>query len=299
MKNVFIYGNSYEVSKFVYAINFMTNLNANKVILLKENMRKYFSLYALDFQFYDTTEECLTHADVTIILKTKYIPEEKMQRLIGILNSYEKKYYIIDEDSIDKEKCDVGEMKDFASKPVILIINFGNCAASLECELLVEKIFFDRKILISHYYSLKNHKYLKCLSRLGLLSEELKGSLENRSYAPVIVKCIECEREPILLRKHFDEIGRYMADYVIFTTDLTYHDYSELLNISKYICNRKLDAWIKSRYYDFGESELISHINKLNTCSPAFDIESYNISDILAFEIFSKIAYPLGIVKYR
>ena len=299
MTKVFLYGNSFKISQMIYDINFLTNIDAAEIILLSDIKRLYYTNSEIACSFYNTPLECVEKSDIVIVLKDKIVPPQIISMIIEYSIKKRKKYYIVDEtieiDNLPRETIP----EKFSTKPVVLCVSFGAAAASLNCELLIERAFQNDAIKTWHIFSEKNMRMIENLKKNGLLNPNIDNVLFDSSDANVIVVGIDAAQTPISLRYFFEYITSINPDYILFQTDYSYNNRKELENVAKYICNRELDCWVQTRYYSIENLHIISYQQIPRVIDGCYDLENRNNSEIIKFDILSKISYPGGIKKYK
>ena len=286
----------------VFDINLLTNLSADKIVLLSDVNRFYYTVDDVEFCFYDTPIECVQNSDFVLILRDKLTPEAVISGIVEYATTGEKRVCIIDS-AVDDSLSGLMPKQEFPTEffqncPVILCVSFGKTALSMTCELLVEGCLQKAGIRTKHLYSYGNFAFVNELKDDEILSDKIADALYPDGDSDVIVVGIDCDGSPVALRNYFDFIELIRPDYVLFQTDFSYDDYQELDNVSKYICNRELDSWVKTRYCSVQNLNIFSHVSRRPSDKMCYDIENSITREMLLFDILSKTAYPCGIEKF-
>lgn len=288
---VFLVGPSSIINSVIYSNTLLFNKKIDRFVVLVENKREYFSFNFVPVLFFSNIQECIDGSDVTIVFDDVYIPQESILSIRNISSQQNKPVYFI-------EKSNKNNSNDFdvvINKPCILHIFMGGASQQFEGEALMNSIFLEKNISFKN--TNKNSRLLSwysSVSNCSIMSKEYNNCVEHDVlYVPLLI-----EKNITELRCYWNDLEKVRPDYVIVQTDCSYNNYDELCEATSYLCNRTVDVWIKSRYYNYEEKGILSYQNKISIPSGAIDINSPKIMNDISLDILSKMTFPDEIKQY-
>lgn len=303
MNRIFLYGNSLIVSKIVYNINYLTNLSCCEIVLLSDIKRHYYSIDNVHISFYDTPLECIENSDLILIFKDGNTPSWVIKNVLEYAQKNNKQTYFVEQDDLNYTNWNWFNNPNLMDmclyRPVILCVSFGIADTSLACELMIERIFEKNHVKTYHIFSDKNMALINALDEKRILNLGIKDSLCAKNDSQVVIIGIDSIEGTALLKKIFATKSAISPDYILFQTDYSYENQEELQNIAKYICDRELDSWIKTRYISIEDKKIASYQIFPPSTKKCYDIENTNTLDLIEFDILSKISYPKGMKKFQ
>lgn len=284
----FLIGTSHHINQVIYANTLLFKKKVDAFIVLSENKREYYSHNRIPVLFYPQLNTCMYLSDATIVLDSS-IPHHTLQSIRTLSLLLKKQAYFCTEPSDNMTNC----FEETQNKPCVLHVFVGTASQVFEGESLIYSIFNEKQIAFF------NSNRIARLSTWLDTSEKIFSNLVDNNpdccdllYVPLLL-----ENNIVELRKHWNYLERIKPDYVIVQTDCSSHDFGELCSATKYICNRRMDIWIYSRYYNYTEKGILSYQKNIAILG-AQDINSNEIVGDVSFDLLSKISFPSVFNKY-
>ena len=156
MSNVFVYASSFAAKTIIYKIGYLLNITVEKVNLLKENHAladDYFNKCDVEISLYENIDDCIQNSDYILVLWDEKLPEVSLRYIQCQASKLGKKCYRIN-NSWDKENIILNKVDESMTKfPIVLTISLGMEAQSYCMELLLNKMFTDKKISFKQIFS--------------------------------------------------------------------------------------------------------------------------------------------------
>lgn len=301
MEKVFIFSNTFVAKNILYKIKYLLNIDIKQIILLSENHseKEFARGDQINVILYNNLGDCISHADITIMIIDKNIPITSIDYIITESQRTGKRYIKIQNPWSEESTDDMNQCKeyDFNKIPTVLCVGLG-IESQLYCmELLINKILTTSKVKFNQLYS-------KCTENLLLqFDDELLNKSLTQQLRPsdkecdVIVRSINIGRNINNLMKYAETIKLTNADFLILQVSADFNDNESAKNIIKFGCFSTLDIITKSRYLSIGRLNV--YCNKIDdNNSLTMNIDDCDIEEKLKFLLFSKISYPDGMVLY-
>lgn len=296
MMKVFLLCTSPVANSIIYSNSLLFSEKIDCIILLMEIKKYYYSNNKLPVIFYSTLHECISNSDVIVAIQKDSIPDRTLKEAEHISSIFEKPFVVLN--SLFHDCQNYFDVND--EKPCILHIFLGISSQTFEGEALLYSVFDYNDIKIKNANS---------NSMLRQWAVNVLNCNIFRNFADIVVSGIEkydilyapvfLRHDIMELRNCFNYINMIKPDYIIVQTDCSYDYYIELRNITRYICNREVDFWIKSRYYNYEEKCILSYQANHIVLPPAKSITDPLLEKTISFEMLSKLAFPNNIKKYK
>lgn len=306
MANIFIYSNSYNAHAFIANINYLLNVNIDKIILLKENhlIEENFLIENIKICFHNDIYKCIMSSDYVFIINNEALPIN----IINLINkicrdtgklciSLRSLSPICEREHID-EYLDNHFNKNF---PTVLLLSIGKLSQLFSLEILVHKVFNSYGVNFYQYFNKTTQSVFIELQKHNLVNSKLMYELDN--YPKDNCINILSVSIPDNLRELHDYTGiiyKTKSDYTILHTNSTFSSIQLISNYLRYGSNIEIDMVIKSHYsciqngkdyYNFYK-ETIETDEKL-----IYDIESFALCNKISNNIFAKIGIPEGMCR--
>lgn len=305
MSKIFIFTNSYTTRTMIFDLNYLFNCKTHEILLLKENfMNENYSLNNIKVKLFNNMDNCIEYSDFIIIIKNGNVPKKSINYILSKSKELNKKCIEIQNpwqinSLYSNQDYDKYKEYDFNNCPVILDIALGYGAQQFCVELLLNKIFIDKKINFKQFYSLETKNILLQLNKYNILNNELSKQLNTSiNQYNVIIYSINIGDSIYNIKKYIEILRCLKPDFTILQTDIKFEEYETAKKFIKYGCFSQLDILIKSHYNLLYKKHAL-HCNNHIIKEDYFikDIESNDLEKKLALEILSKIAFPEGIIK--
>ena len=268
MARVFIFANSYLARNVVFSLDYLLDLNVDHIILLEENHNKGEKFSINDnviINYCSTIKDGIINCDLVLILVDDFLPQNAVERVhlkskelgkrcVNIYSNWNKIQ--------DHTSC--FERTNAKDHPTILTLSLGQNAEYYCLEILLNKLFNNKKINIKQYFSDSTRGFFTQFQNHNLLNPSLGLQLNDGA-----------------------------KDYQILVYQ--YEKYDELKKIIQYSLLAKVDVHIYTNYFKYDETTKV-YCNNVHTDSPdIICIESTDLEDVLTKNILAKIALPENI----
>ena len=305
MSKIFVFSNSFATRTVLFGLDSLFNIKFDEVLLLKENHnQKEIFLFNtnIKIKLYESIDDCICLCDSIIMIKDDNIPEKSINYISCKSKELDKQCFEIINPWKNKLSSSTNNIDDknidFKKYPVILNISLGTISQSYCVEILLNKIFTKNSIGFKQFYSKEMENFLLQLDGYGILSSNFSRQIKFPEYQyNIIIYSINIGESIYNIKKYIDILRHIASDFTILQTDIKFNEYESAKNIIKYGCFSQLDMLIKSHYNVVDEKLTVYCAKKINEDSLVKDIESISLENKLSFNIFSKIAFPEGIVK--
>ena len=289
--NVFLVGPPFLLSSIIYFNELYFAKPLTKVMLLADIRCDYYSINDIRICYSHNLRECIETCEATIILRSSTIPKRTIDEIKSISSDLGKAVYCFDVHQDSKN-----DLETVCNMPCVLHLFLGKASQQLSGESLLYSVFNDNHISFTNLnrgsaMSLWHNNTAEC-------PIAIHSNIIDRDKNPDVLYVPLFIEEIIELRDYFEHIKKLKPDYLVVQTDCSYHNYDELCNATKYICNREMDVWIKSRYYLYEEKGILSFQKEITASPPAKDLYDISLKDTVSFDILSKMAFPSRIKKY-
>ena len=300
MSKIFIFSNSFVAHTIINGFDKLFNIEFEEFILLRENHE-----YS-DFKNYtnkkialiESLEKCIELCDCIFVLKTKYIPAKSILYIERLSEHYGKKIYFLDlsndEYHYDLETY-ISKYK-FGEVPVILNIALGVTSQFHTLELILNRIFAENTIPFKQFFSQSMYNYITKLYDYSILKEDISKQLVTHKEYSVLIITINIGNDLYNLRDYSDFARKIQPDYIILQTDSKSISYINAHTAVNLFLGLPLDIIINSCYCNLYDKKFIVRCNNEIIDKKQKNLESTSIKEILAFDIFSKIGLPEGII---
>ena len=302
---MFIFGSAFDVYNMLLDIEFVFKnmFPIVRVNLLAENHYNDKFKFKFVVNIYSDICSCVNDSDYVLIIKNENTPLSNIGMIENLCGINGKKLDVIDSPwniCSPTSHIDIGsEMKTiYKSCPVILNVSIGKCTQSTHVEFLLHQIFQKKDVRVCQFFT-KAAAYLN--SQIN--DDMIKNLYANKNFDmtgyDVVLNSYVFENE-ICLYEDMDKLKQLYPDIIILEIENGIADIEYLNDLFRYNLRAKIDIVIISRYKKIGEKLCYCEKNNFPKIPEMdfFDIENeslmYNLEEI----IFSKIAFPSGIVKF-
>jgi hypothetical protein len=300
MARVFIFANSYLARNVVFSLDYLLDLNVDHIILLEENHNKCEKFSINDnviINYCSTIKDGIINCDLVLILVDDFLPQNAVERVhlkskelgkrcVNIYSNWNKIQ--------DHTSC--FERTNAKDHPTILTLSLGQNAEYYCLEILLNKLFNNKKINIKQYFSDSTRGFFTQFQNHNLLNPSLGLQLNDgaKDYQ-ILVYHVSIGNNTDSLKSCLDACNKLSPDFIIFQSDVQYEKYDELKKIIQYSLLAKVDVHIYTNYFKYDETTKV-YCNNVHTDSPdIICIESTDLEDVLTKNILAKIALPENI----
>lgn len=303
IENLFIFSNSYAAKTAAYILDYVLDIKNLTITLLKENHSEYEfpkCIYYNKILLYEDIDICIMNSEAILIIVDDDIPKKTIDYIIDKSQKTGKKYLIINNpwknDSLHFNNTFDNEKKYYFNNiPIILLVGVGVVSQQYCTEVLLNRIFTNKKINFKQIYSKGTNAFLSQLNKWNInrsLSIHLAENGSSKEY-DVIVVSINIDEDINNIRYHTDTIRHIRPDFVILQTNDGFADYESADCIFKYGSFAALDIIIKSHFYSMDRFSVYCKTNT-NQSSLFKYVDESDIEKQLSFLILSKISLPEG-----
>ena len=305
MSKCFIFSNSFTTRTVLFGMEFLFDATISEVLLLKENhiQDESFSFNNnVKIKLHKSIDECICLCDFVLIIKNENTPENSINYILCKSKELNKRCFEISnpwkKELTHNTNDSHFENFSFNKCSVILSVSLGVGAQQYGVEMLLNKIFIENNVRFKQFFSKETEDFFVQLDSCGILNENFSRQLNSsENQQDVIIYSVNIGENIYNIKKHIDTLRRVVSDFTILQTDIKFDEYKTAKNIIEYGCFSKLNMLIKSHYNTVDDKLLVYCDKKIEEDSLIQDIESIFLKEKLSFEIFSKIAFPEGIVK--
>jgi len=305
MPKIFIFSNSFAARTVLFGLDSLFNIKIDEVLLLKENHNQkenFLFNTNIKINLYESINDCICHCDFILMIKDNNTPEKSINYILCKSKELDKRCYeVINpwKNELSSNTSNIAhENTDFKKYPVILNISLGTISQHYCVEILLNKIFTKNNIGFKQFYSKETEFFLLQLDRYGILSDNFSRQIKFSKYQyNIIIYSINIGESIYNIKKHIDILRHISPDFTILQTDIKFNEYENSKNIIKYGCLSQLDILIKSHYKTVNDVLTVYCNKSIEQDSFIQDIESISLENKLSFDIFSKIAFPEGIIS--
>ena len=303
---VFVLAGSFIESILVNSLEYLLNIQADKIIFIEEN-HSYDEMIIQNNEkiiLCKNIEEAIEKSDVCVVVKSKYILDSTF---LKVKNLSEKKQKVLLELSYifnrEDQKGRNSLPKNVGAVPTIFNVSIGEFNSSVSTEITLHKLF--SKLNINIYFD---------------ASETAKKLLKQKEKNIDSFDFGSCGTSVVIFSKHYGTLVDLINDYSLYqefsdwnpdclllNVESGLFDFNVLENIFKYKYNKKVDQYIISDFFHTSsftkESRPIYYLDnnqikfrKINTAENKFIFASdKDFETKLKIQVFSKIALPQDI----
>ncbi|MBR6559059.1 MAG: hypothetical protein IKT70_08665 [Clostridia bacterium] len=296
--NILIISDSYFARTIIFNLDYVINIQINKVYLLEENHLIDEEYYGIPFQLISKKNlaQCINYCDIVFVYG-----HEKMYPLLDTDLLQQKRiirFPILSCEFLSEKKLDIKNIK--LEVPVILNIVVGDYTSQYCAEILLNKVVGKYLNNFKQIYSNQTYSIINTLKDNNLLSSQFNLYTIQNFYDLFV--CTLCLKSLLDLQKNRQFIRLFeqlSPNYVILTTSFDKVVSDEALDNLKslfwYRYNTKLNLIILSNFFESPNKKFAIYYAKANLLpNIQNDCNFYNknIETILENDLITNLAYP-------